>query len=69
MTRRTLVATIYQTLAQLQIVDINDSVIVTLMGIEHRHRAYSGIRIRTDESYISNVANGGAQYIVWLYAA
>jgi hypothetical protein len=30
---------------------------------------YSGIRIRTDDPYIRNVASGGALYIVWLYAA
>ena len=30
---------------------------------------YSGIRIRTDDPYIRNVASGGASYIVWLYAA
>ena len=30
---------------------------------------YSGIRIRTDDRYIRNVASGGALYIVWLYAA
>ena len=30
---------------------------------------YSGIRIRSDDPYICNVASGGAQYIiVWLYA-
>ena len=30
---------------------------------------YSGIRIRSDDPYIRNVASGGAQYIiVWLYA-
>ena len=29
---------------------------------------YSGIRIRTDDLYIRNVASGSAQVIVWLYA-